>query len=189
MRTNTNRCLARVQANLDAGCYLRSTPVHSLKRLKEMLPFDGIPIHTIRQAFFESNVPFRVEPCPRNYPTCCGMCTQSCSKRCVQDCMHRMYLYFQKDVAEWPLELRLLHEALKFASYPQIALQIGQICSYGKNRGLRERIMQYGIPYVDRHAQQPHKMNYSPELVTPGHRELVEWPSSGLCPYCAPVFY
>lgn len=146
----------------------------------------------------ESTIPFRGGSCPRSM-RCCGMCTRQCQTRCVQDCLHRLYMWKQlvdntpEDEREQiPLSIRYIVNQ-KFESHAHLSLLVGEILSRNRNP-LVDQYMKDAHLY---HTENPYKIDYSPRvasdengkrIVNPETGELVVlyWPQSGLCPYCLP---
>lgn len=155
------------------------------------------------------------EKCSRSF-RCCGVCTHQCTQRCLQDCLTRMYMWARIPEESQPLAVRMLliqadawkTELLKIAaggspnSYDDICASIswtvGDIISRKANREVRA--------YMDnaemRPEENPYKIDYGPlyEMeVNPktqklrkkvdkdtGRYVILEWPKSGMCPFCLP---
>lgn len=154
----------------------------------------GNSLQTITDA-----VPFRGGPCNRTMK-CCGVCVRQCYTRCIQDCMHRLYMW--KKLVEntppmererLPLSIRLIVKQ-KFESHKHLSWVIGEILSQKTNSKLKEY-----MSYADlRPEENPYKIDYSPQVdidpatgkrrvdIRSGELCFVEWPQSGLCPYCLP---
>ena len=158
-------------------------------------------------------VPFRVIGCTHGLTGCCGNCTQTCSARCVQDIMHRIFMMCSNlasgrtTAAEEPLAVQLLlrtasdfnsnanSKAQESRRYEALTEAITSIISPKYNPALRRTMHELGI-------ENPYKYNYAPAYDTAYSHEkgkwvrqvdketgiikLLEWPTSGLCPYCLP---
>lgn len=144
-------------------------------------------------------VPFRGGSCGRSRK-CCGECTRSCSMRCVQDCLHRLYMWNQmvKHTPEaerhkLPLALRLIVEQ-KFESHQQLAVCVGEILSRHTNTELAKYMEERELSQY----MHPYRNDYSPSVVIDpatgkrktnpetGEISYRNWPETGLCPYCLP---
>lgn len=155
------------------------------------------------------------EKCSRSF-RCCGMCTHQCTQRCLQDCLTRMYMWARIPEESQPLAVRMLMiqadawraELLKVAageslnSYDDICASIswtvGDIISRKSNREVRS----YMSDAEMRPEENPYKLDYGPlyEMeVNPktqklrkrvdkstGRYIILEWPQSGMCPFCLP---
>lgn len=140
-------------------------------------------------------VPFRVEACNRSV-RCCGVCTRMCRSRCVQDCLHRIYMWRQM-VLNTPDDRKMyIPAAIKFVAFQKfetpedMSLVVGEILSAKTNTQLRK--------YLDNVKDHPYKNSYEPmcaldpltgkRMVDPsnGAIKFLHWPTSGLCPYCLP---
>lgn len=144
-------------------------------------------------------VPFRGGQCPRTR-RCCGDCVRQCYTRCVQDCLHRLWVWNQMVQAtpeaerdRIPLAVRLIVNQ-KFESHQQLSWCVGEILSRKTNAQLKEYMERAGL----NNYTHPYRNEYGPtvridpktgrRMVNPitGQIQLVEWPESGLCPYCLP---
>ena len=170
-----------------------------LSHLRDLLPpsDETLEMTTIRQAFQMSNIPFRVKPCAYGIQICCGMCTRTCDSRCVQDILHRSYLYLSQqegNIEDWPAVLKALHTAITFPlSHKQIDMGLVSIIGLHYNSELLERMRSYGVANKNRYVQHPHKFNYAPRYVEDvdpesGFIKLLDWPGSGLCPFALPPY-
>lgn len=144
-------------------------------------------------------VPFRGGQCPRTR-RCCGDCVRQCYIRCVQDCLHRLWVWNQmvqatpeSEQERIPLAIRLIVKQ-KFASHRHLSWCVGEILSRKTNMHLKE--------YMERadlnNLTHPYRNDYGPtvaldphtgrRMVNPvtGEIQLHHWPESGLCPYCLP---
>lgn len=147
----------------------------------------------------EETVPFRGGSCSRTRK-CCGECTRVCSMRCVQDCLHRLYMWNQtvkytpeSEREKLPLAIRLIVNQ-KFESHQQMALCVSEILSKYRNTEL--------AAYMERNElsefMHPYHNDYSPSVVIDpatgkrktnpetGEISYRNWPETGLCPYCLP---
>ena len=147
----------------------------------------------------EALVPFRGGQCPRTR-RCCGDCVRQCYIRCVQDCLHRLWVWNkmvestpEEERERIPLAIRLIVNQ-KFESHRHMSWCVGEILSRKTNMHLKE--------YMERaelnNYTHPYRNDYGPSvsidpktgrrMVNPvtGQIKLLEWPESGLCPHCLP---
>lgn len=175
-----------------------STPTPTPEELLEVIPFRNVR-----------------EKCSRSF-RCCGVCTHQCTQRCLQDCLTRMYMWARIPEESQPLAVRMLmiqadawkSELLKIAagdspnSYDDICASIswtvGDIISRKANREVRA----YMADAEMRPEENPYKLDYGPlyEMEvnpktqklrkkvdkTTGRYVILEWPQSGMCPFCLP---
>lgn len=138
-------------------------------------------------------IPFRGGPCARSM-RCCGMCTRKCYHRCIQDCLHRLYMWRHMATYEnAPLAIKLL-ATQKFETLEDLSWVVSDIISQSTNTQLKQFMESEGL----RPEENPYKMDYSPQYaidLNTGKRQVntqtgelgvLEWPKSGLCPYCMP---
>lgn len=145
-------------------------------------------------------VPFRGGPCARSM-RCCGVCTRQCKQRCVQDCLHRLFMWKKlvestpsTEREKLPLNLRLIVNQ-KFESHEQLSWVVGEILSQSTNSTLKEYMKDESL----RSEENPYKIDYAPQVEVdpntgkrrcdPATGELIiaEWPKTGLCPHCLPA--
>lgn len=145
------------------------------------------------------SVPFRGGPCARSM-RCCGVCSRQCYHRCVQDCLHRLYMWKQlvastpsTEREKLPLNLRMI-VTQKFESHRQLSWVVGEILSRNTNSNLKEYMHNEQI----HRNQNPYKIDYAPQVeIDPrtgkrvcdartGELHILAWPSTGLCPFCLP---
>lgn len=146
-------------------------------------------------------VPFRGGACPRTM-RCCGVCTRQCHIRCVQDCLHRLYMWKKlvgstppdsEAFRNIPLGIRLIVKQ-KFTSHAQLSDAVGEILSQQTNTKIKEYMKNANL----RPEENPYKVDYAPAIdidVDTGKRRynpdtgemvIVNWPETGLCPFCLP---
>lgn len=144
-------------------------------------------------------IPFRGGTCQRTR-RCCGDCVRQCYTRCVQDCLHRLWVWNKtvesapEDERERiPLAIRLIVNQ-KFESHQQMSWCVGEILSRKTNVQLKEYMERAGLT----DWSHPYRNDYGPtvaldpktgkRIVNPitGEIKLLKWPESGLCPYCLP---
>ena len=147
----------------------------------------------------EEVIPFRGGACNRSM-RCCGMCTRICYTRCIQDCLHRLYMWRElvestpsTEREKLPLNLRMI-VSQKFETLEDLSWVVGEILSKHKNTELREYMKNAKIG----NNNNPYKLDYSPKVdidpitgrrrVDPitGELHILAWPTTGLCPYCLP---
>lgn len=173
------------------GAYAKSG--WSLLNLSDMVEA-GNDLQTISEA-----VPFRGGPCARSM-RCCGVCTRQCKQRCVQDCLHRLYMWHQlvestpsTEREKIPLNIGLI-VTQKFDSHEHLSWVVGEILSQNTNSNLKEYMKNESL----RPEGNPYKIDYAPQVeVDPstgrrlcdldtGELAIAAWPRTGLCPYCLP---
>lgn len=144
-------------------------------------------------------IPFRDNQCARSI-RCCGQCMRKCYHRCVQDSLNRIYMWRkmiestpESELSKIPLNLRLVVNQ-KFYSAQQMSWVVGEILSLSTNTDLRSYMSSAEL----RPDEHPYKMDYSPQIAideTTGKRKVnpetgeiqfLEWPKTGLCPFCKP---
>ena len=144
-------------------------------------------------------IPFRGGPCSRSI-RCCGMCSRQCYTRCVQDCLHRLFMWRKlvegtpsTERENLPLGFRLIVNQ-KFESHSQMSWCVGEILSrktnsilkeYMKNASLRPEENPYKIDYAPQVEVDPHTGKRKCDPLT-GELCIMEWPRTGLCPFCLP---
>lgn len=169
-------------------------------------------IEDIRQYFLiTKQIPFRNYGCPRSTLTCCGSCSRKCDCRCPQDVLHRAYMKIayllyapdedslQARLKEVPLGIRYLYEewVAPEPSYLRIQAQVTELIDPKKNKQLRKIIEE-----EYHNADTPERQDYAPTIEyeydekTQTTRKKVdketgvvaylEWPLSGMCPFCLP---
>lgn len=144
-------------------------------------------------------VPFRGGECTRTR-RCCGDCVRQCYTRCVQDCLHRIWVWRkmvestpETERERIPLAVRLIVKQ-QFESHRQLSWCVGEILSRKTNAALKEYMERAGLT----NYTHPYRNDYAPtvaldpttgrRMVNPmtGEIRLLKWPESGLCPYCLP---
>lgn len=150
-------------------------------------------------AEIEQVVPFRGGPCARTN-RCCGDCVRQCYTRCVQDCLHRLWMWKkmveatpENERSRIPLAVQLIVNQ-KFESHRHLSWCVGEILSRKTNMHLKEYMERAGLNDLTH----PYRNDYAPSvqldpttgrrMVNPntGEIKLVKWPESGLCPHCLP---
>ena len=141
-------------------------------------------------------VPFRNDECTRT-TRCCGVCTRKCHSRCIQDCLNRLSMW-RKFAASTPQEnvplaIRLI-VTQDFETLYDLSWCVGEIISQNTNAKLHKYMSEHEM-YP---AENPYKLDYSIQYdydpatgkrrVEPmtGRIKLLDWPQSGLCPFCLP---
>lgn len=144
-------------------------------------------------------IPFRGGPCSRSI-RCCGMCSRQCYTRCVQDCLHRLFMWRKlvestpsTEREKLPLSFRLIVNQ-KFESHQQMSWCVGEILSRKTNSTLKEYMKNASL----RPEENPYKIDYAPQVEVDPHTGkrkcdpltgelcIMEWPRTGLCPFCLP---
>jgi len=170
-------------------------------------------IEDIRHYFLiTKQIPFRNYGCPRSTLTCCGSCSRKCDCRCPQDVLQRAYmkiahlLYAPDDdtlkerLKNVPLGIRYLYEewVSEEPSYLRIQAQLTELIDPKQNKQLRKIIEE-----EYKNADTPERQDYAPTIEyeyddktqttkkkvdsTTGVVSYLEWPLSGLCPFCLPA--
>lgn len=144
-------------------------------------------------------IPFRSVECTRTLK-CCGVCTRQCHTRCVQDCLNRLYMWRrmvettpEEDRERIPLNIRMI-VTQEFETLYDLSWVVGEIISANTNTVMKQYLQENNM-----HPQEnPYKLDYSPtfeldprtgrKAMDPETRKykLLEWPKSGLCPWCLP---
>lgn len=169
-------------------------------------------IEDIREYFLiTKQIPFRNYGCPRSTLTCCGSCSRKCDCRCPQDVLQRAYMKIapllyapnpealQERLKSVPLGIRYLYEewVAPEPSYLRIQAQVTELIDPRQNKQLQKIIEE------EYHCEDtPERLDYAPTLEyeydekTQTTRKKVdketgvvaylEWPLSGLCPFCLP---
>lgn len=169
-------------------------------------------IEDIREYFLITRqIPFRNYGCPRSTLTCCGSCARKCDCRCPQDVLQRVYmkiaplLYAPDEEAlrsrlqNVPLGIRYLYEewVAPEPSYLRIQAQLTELIDPKQNKQLAKIIEE------EYHNEDtPERLDYAPTIEyeyderTRTTRKVVdrqtgvvaylEWPLSGMCPFCIP---
>lgn len=150
-------------------------------------------------AIISEVVPFRSEECRRS-KRCCGVCTRRCYARCLQDSLHRLYMWRKlvettpKDEQESiPLGIRMIVKK-DFDNHRELSWAVGEILSQSSNTTVKEYMQDAKL----RPEENPYKVDYAPQVaISPvdgrrmadpvtGALHIMEWPETGLCPYCLP---
>lgn len=198
-----------------AGEYLISHPEHQLCNLAASTsdpsstsdsfssnPSNLISPEDIRAQLLQQGIPFR--QAVRNTKCalfCCCACTDyTCVCRCPQDVLHRINLIcapfmYGKDINRVPLYTKYLLEEFT-SEHPRYFVLYATLQEYLKSRN------------CGRTDDRPDKLVYSPmfetEIVTKSHSKdgeqiirkvvdpktgyakILNWPRSGVCPFCLP---
>ena len=217
---NTDICCARIQdkfteERLDQFVKEPAIQLRNLPRTYAHV-LDGMSAYDIREMFYESDVPFKVEPCVRGNITCCGTCMTQCYHRCPQDVLYRAYLIcgylldspedaFQERWENSSFAARMLYKELTSSSpsYKRVMYSVREYISRVRNKELKMRIRTEGM------TDNPNKMSYAPTFAyevrriklpngdydvryipkadpNTGELAMLHWPASGVCPYCIP---
>ena len=169
-------------------------------------------IEDIREYFLlTKQIPFRNYGCPRSTLTCCGSCSRKCDCRCPQDVLQRAYMkiapllyapnedVLRERLQSVPLGIRYLYEewVAEEPSYLRIQAQVTELIDPKQNKQLA-KIIKEEYHNVDT----PERLDYAPTIeyeynektqVTrkkvdkdTGVVAYLEWPLSGMCPFCLP---
>ena len=157
-------------------------------------------------------IPFRNYGCPRSTLTCCGSCSRKCDCRCPQDVLQRAYMKIapllyapNRDalvdrLRNVPLGVKYLYEewVSPEPSYLRIQAQVTELIDPKQNPILRKIIEE------EYHNEDtPERLDYAPTIEfeydnrtgttkkkvdkNTGVVAYLEWPLSGLCPFCLPA--
>lgn len=143
---------------------------------------------------------------------CCGVCTRRCRQRCIQDCLTRMYMWARipeesqslavkmiiRQADAWAQSLRSAKGCDVNAICEDISWVVGDMIGRAHNTEVAAYMKENGL----RSYQNPLKMDYSPRVIeevdekTQRYRRKVDkqtgdilymnWPESGMCPFCLP---
>lgn len=169
-------------------------------------------IEDIREYFLlTKQIPFRNYGCPRSTLTCCGSCSRKCDCRCPQDVLQRAYMKIapliyapneealRERLKSVPLGIRYLYEewVSEEPSYLRIQAQVTELIDPTKNKQL-QKIIEAEYQSSDT----PERLDYAPTIeyeydeksqttrkkvdTVTGVVSYLEWPLSGLCPFCLP---
>ena len=174
--------------------------------------YDGTEdIMDIRRELIDSHIPFRHNACPRGLMVCCGFCSHQCRGRCPQDVMFRAHLYTDlidpERLSEYPYIIQCLYKEMHpeegEPQYVKIKVLIMEILDPQRNPDLERWLIEHDS------IDNPNRLDYAPateyieriirlpngeedlkvqKKVDPktGNVCLVEWPRSGVCPFCWP---
>lgn len=166
----------------------------SLATLKEY-NFDDV---LQARAHFYDLIPFKLKNCVYLFK-CCGDCIQFCPHRCVQDVLHRYYLWCNNCYLGYdsPRDIQIMTKKLMDprVTYDDLLSMMYDKISPVKNKRLAKDLKE------EVYDENPYLLNYEP--ITTGHisptgrfvkdydpdtglYNIIQWPDSGLCPYCSP---
>ena len=156
-------------------------------------------------------IPFRNYGCPRSTLTCCGSCSRKCDCRCPQDVLQRAYMKIapllyapNRDaladrLRNVPLGVKYLYEewVSPEPSYLRIQAQVTELIDPRQNKQLRMIIEE-----EYNNSDTPERLDYAPTVefeynertrttkkkvdTETGVVSYLEYPLSGLCPFCLP---
>lgn len=168
------------------------------REMREFYQQESLEIDKFRIKLVGS-LPGRTSPCSRGMNRCCGVCTKICNDRCMYDIASRIQMYLLQSPDPDSAMYRTVVDTMnnRETTYLQFCGLINQMVSGYFNASKRKELRKNGI------IENPNKLNYSPRLeyeinertgkVSPkANREtgqvcVVEWPNSGLCPFCLPT--
>ena len=154
---------------------------------------------------FKTYLPFRIKFCKYLGIKCCGTCTLSCRERCVQDIYTKLGIYleshckrpFKDNIKTCDYLTQSIYKLLvnPCATYEQLVAMVNQVIgvrqnSQIKNHGKEQRRMDvWRLDY----APQPqyYEVGKTGKLMrkvdkATGKILFMDWPATGLCPYCLP---
>lgn len=198
MRTNVCACATQKDWSIESvnlflmdhgekGMRVMNEFVESLQQALQFEDPKNAIVHY--RLLLQETVPCRVEPCPLNIMTCCGMCIRRCRSRCVMDTAQRAYLYVygygQQEYSAAILRQYLCQEP----DYKALAESVKDFMitsdKYGAKKYLKDE------PKWTQLRESSQRFNYAPandisyDPDTNIYDQLY-WPQSGLCPFCIP---
>ena len=166
----------------------------SLLNLKNM----GFENVNMARAVLQFKIPFRLRVCPIGL-ACCGMCSRTCSCRCIQDVLHKLYIKAAPIIYNGVEGDYLMREAYKIIRNPlanhlsimevfdsMYTKMGGKPSGKEKNRAKDKRDLMYD--YAPIAVGRPNKAGNIMRERNPETGEVLlhNWPDTGLCPYCLP---
>lgn len=131
-------------------------------------------------------VPFRGGACPRSL-RCCSSCARRCKYRCIQDCLHRLYMWRSivdntppERQNELPLDIRLIAHQ-KFVNADHLRVVVGDLVQHEARKHPGSTKLNYEPSYDVDSQTGRRKVDKDTGFIS-----ILEWPQSGLCPYCLP---
>lgn len=144
-------------------------------------------------------IPFKLAPCGSPF-ACCGSCTRDCNKRCVQDVMQRIYFMCNNAYLGYEVD-KDQQLALKELLNPRVTYEgllsiVHDKMIKRKNKRLKEDLQKEVL------SENPYIFDYSPTIKGKYAEngafiksydpdtllyDIIQWPDSGLCPYCMPA--
>ena len=194
--------------------YLRERAVHAKKVLESgenlsrgltcLLDLKEMGYENVNhaRALLKERIPFRVDSCNKQ-AMCCGSCVRRCRSRCVQDTLHKLYMsaiHVYMGHVKYEDASLLSQMAFKELTNPHTTYEtLLDIVNYGYTRGLNPeedwrgsvedsdilRYMYAPIPEIWYTKKGRIVKDCDPET---GKYKFIEWPDSGLCPYCMPRY-
>lgn len=129
-------------------------------------------------------VPFRLKNCPQGPLTCCGMCTRMCPYRCVQDVLNKISTYaYSVYVGLVSREEASAKERVCFDLLMNPETAYSTLCKASDDLYYAETQSKTLNPKGMDYAPTINRRDYDKET---GEIPYVDWPDSGLCPYCVP---
>lgn len=162
--------------------YLRNHPNDSIMHVNKEL--QGLNVYVARE-IAEQKMPFKVKYCTKPN-LCCGACTRHrCQFRCIQDLLNRYYIHLYpylsgfKDISKASFVDKNLYGIYmsKTSNHTQYVRGLEDIMT-------DESVNDY-TPYTEweltKGGRYMRKIDPSTGIVS-----ILNWPNSGLCPYCEP---
>lgn len=157
------------------------------------------------RAMMMDEVPFKLKIC-RSGMACCGICTRRCDYRCVQDVIHKLYMkaaciytgalaFEDADIASREAYKALTNPNTNYETLVDIVNSIyvkagGKLSEENRcNRDLsHDDLDRYMYEYAPIALARPNAAGAMLRERNPetGEVLLLEWPETGLCPFCIP---
>lgn len=154
---------------------------------------------------FKTYLPFRIKFCKYSGIKCCGTCTLSCRERCVQDIYTKLGIYleshckrpFKDNIKTCDYLTQSIYNLLTnpCATYEQLVAMVNQVIGVRQNSQIKNHMKEQRRMDVWRldYAPQPqyYEVGKTGKLMrkvdkATGKILFMDWPATGLCPYCLP---
>lgn len=182
--------------------YLLKHPEHQLRNLANSIP-DFVTNYDILSFLDTTDIPFKKVQRKSCAGTCCCKCTSACYYRCPQDVMYRAYL-LGGYLVETPPEH--FDEVFKRANIFEKSMYSELTSEHPRAIVVMSILSELLKSHAGDKHNRPDSLVYSPvcemetvikshgkdgdyitrKVVDPetGYAKVVEWPRSGVCPYC-----
>lgn len=157
-------------------------------------------------------LPFRIKFCKFSGVKCCGTCTLTCNERCVQDAYTKLGIYltshckkpFKDNIKTCDYLTQSVYNLLvnPCATYEQLVAMVNQVIGVRQNFQIKNRMRELGVRGQEQRRMSVWRLDYAPQ---PQYYEVgktgklmrkvdkatgkilfMDWPTTGLCPYCLP---
>lgn len=161
---------------------------------------------------FKTYLPFRIKFCKYSGIKCCGTCTLSCKERCVQDIYTKLGIYleshckrpFKDNIKTCDYLTQSIYNLLvnPCATYEQLVAMVNQVIGVRQNSQIKNHMRELGVRGQEQRRMSVWRLDYAPQ---PQYYEVgktgklmrkvdkatgkilfMDWPATGLCPYCLP---